>query len=63
VKEDDLLNFTDLSDFTPGKPLHLELVHSGGNRETIELNHSYNQQQIEWFRAGSALNLISKQNM
>jgi aconitate hydratase len=62
VEEDDMLNFTDLADFAPGKTLHLELAHSNGNKETIELNHTYNKQQIEWFKAGSALNLISKQN-
>jgi aconitate hydratase len=61
IQEDDILNFTDLVAFTPGKPLHLELVHANGNREMITLNHTYNHQQIEWFRAGSALNLIKKQ--
>ena len=63
VEEDDLINFTDLTSFAPGKPLHIELIHSGGKRETIKLSHTYNDQQIEWFKAGSALNLISKQNI
>ncbi len=62
IKEDDSFNFTDLTDFAPGKPLLLEIVHAGGNKETIGLNHTYNEQQIEWFHAGSALNLINKQN-
>ncbi|MEL7586685.1 MAG: aconitate hydratase [Prolixibacteraceae bacterium] len=62
IQEDDILNFTDLVSFTPGMPLHLEIVHRDGVREIMILNHSYNQQQIEWFRAGSALNLIKKQN-
>ena len=58
IREDDSFNFVDLSSFSPEKPLHLELVHSDGTSDTIVLNHTYNQQQIEWFRAGSALNLI-----
>jgi aconitate hydratase len=63
IEENDLFNFTDLKDFAPGNPLHLELVHNNGTRQTIALNHTYNDQQIEWFKAGSALNLISKQNI
>ncbi len=62
ILEDDLFNFTDLVDFAPGKPLHVELVHQNGQWETIELNHTYNDQQIDWFKAGSALNLIGRQN-
>ncbi len=62
IKEDDSFNFIDLANFAPGKPLHLELIHADGSRETIMLNHTYNHQQIDWFRAGSALNLIKKQN-
>jgi aconitate hydratase len=62
IKEDDTFNFIDLKDFAPGKQLHLEIVHSDGSKETIVLNHTYNAQQIDWFRAGSALNLIRKQN-
>ncbi len=61
IREDDLLNFTDLTGFEPGKPLHLEVVHADGSKELLTLNHSYNQQQIGWFKAGSALNLISQQ--
>jgi aconitate hydratase len=40
----------------------MEIVHATGSKETIQLNHTYNQSQIEWFRAGSALNLIKMQN-
>jgi aconitate hydratase len=58
VREDDVLNFVDLADFAPGKQLTLELVHADGSKENIKLNHTYNAQQIEWFKAGSALNLI-----
>ncbi|HRP90455.1 MAG TPA: aconitate hydratase [Edaphocola sp.] len=62
IKEDDTFNFIDLVDFAPGKPLTLEIIHSNGNKENITLNHTYNEQQIEWFKAGSALNLIKMQN-
>lgn len=62
IREDDLFSFTDLISFAPGKPLHLELVHADGSKEVITLNHTYNEQQIDWFRAGSALNLINRQN-
>ena len=58
IKEDDTFNFTDLESFAPEKQLTLELVHSDGSKENIKLNHTYNAAQIEWFRAGSALNLI-----
>ena len=62
IGEDDLFNFTDLAAFAPGKPLHLEVVHPDGSKDLIALNHTFNEQQIGWFRAGSALNLISQQN-
>jgi aconitate hydratase len=62
IQEDDTFNFVDLIDFAPGRPLHLELMHANGNKEMIALTHTYNSQQIDWFRAGSALNLIKKQN-
>jgi len=61
IQEDDTINFIDLTEFTPGKPLTLELVHADGSKETILANHTYNQAQIEWFKAGSALNLIKQQ--
>ncbi|HPF52108.1 MAG TPA: aconitate hydratase, partial [Draconibacterium sp.] len=62
IQEDDSFNFVDLVDFAPNKQLTLEIVHSDGSADTIKLNHTYNEQQIEWFKAGSALNLIKKQN-
>jgi aconitate hydratase len=62
IREDDTFNFLDLVDFAPGKPLNVEVVHADGTKETIKLNHTYNDQQIEWFKAGSALNLIKQQN-
>jgi len=61
IREDDTINFIDLTEFTPGKPLTLEFVHSDGSRDLIKANHTYNDAQIEWFKAGSALNLIKKQ--
>jgi aconitate hydratase len=62
VREDDTFNFIDLNEFAPAKQLHLELVHADGSKDTIALNHTYNAAQIDWFRAGSALNLIKQQN-
>ncbi len=62
VREDDTFNFIDLNEFAPAKQLHLELVHADGAKDTIALNHTYNAAQIDWFRAGSALNLIKQQN-
>ncbi len=60
IQEDDIFNFVDLVDFAPGKPLTMEIVHSNGSSESIQLNHTYNNSQIEWFKAGSALNLIKQ---
>ena len=62
IREDDVFNFLDLKDFAPKKSLFLEVKHSDGTIDTITLNHTYNYQQIEWFRYGSALNLIKTNN-
>ena len=62
IQEDDTINFLDLNEFAPGKPLTLEFVHANGSKDIIKANHTYNQSQIEWFNEGSALNLIKKQN-
>jgi aconitate hydratase len=51
-----------LNAFAEAKQLTLETVHANGTTDNIMLNHTYNQAQIDWFRAGSALNLIRKQN-
>ena len=59
IQEDDTLDLVDLKDFTEGKPLTLVLNHKDGSSDTIKVNHTYNEQQIGWFRAGSALNLIA----
>ncbi len=58
IREDDILSFTDLASFSPGKQINLEIKHLDGAIENIFLNHTYNASQIEWFKAGSALNLI-----
>jgi aconitate hydratase len=61
IQEDDKLDITGLTTFAPGKQLTMVLNHSDGTVDKIKLNHTYNEQQIEWFKAGSALNLIRKQ--
>ncbi len=60
IQEEDRLSFVDLDAFAPGKPLTLSILHKDGSKEEIKLNHTYAQNQIEWFKAGSALNLIAK---
>ena len=62
IQEDDTFNFVDLKDFAPGKPFTIEVVHSDGSTDTLVANHTYNAQQIEWYKAGSALNLIKQTN-
>lgn len=59
VQEDDTINFLDLTEFAPGKQLHLEFVHADGSKDVIAANHTYNASQVNWFKAGSALNLIA----
>ena len=62
IQENDTIHFLDLVEFAPGKPLTLEFVHADGSKDIIIANHSYNDSQIEWFKAGSALNLIAAAN-
>ena len=50
-----------LNTFSPGKPLTMVLNHKNGTSDSVTLNHTYNKQQIEWFKAGGALNVIRKQ--
>jgi len=59
IQEDDTINFLDLTDFAPGKQLTIEFVHADGSKDIIMANHTYNESQIDWFKAGSALNLIA----
>jgi aconitate hydratase len=61
IQEDDVIDITGLTDFAPGKQLTMVLHHADGTTDKVKLNHTYNEQQIEWFKAGSALNLIRKQ--
>ncbi|ULQ53111.1 aconitate hydratase [Flavihumibacter fluvii] len=61
ILEDDTIDILGLTSFTPGNPLQLVLHHKDGTTETILANHSYNEQQIEWFKAGAALNIIRQQ--
>lgn len=56
VREHDLLSVTGLVNFAPGHPLTVVLHHEDGTKESFEVQHTYNEQQIAWFRAGSALN-------
>ena len=58
INEDDTFNFTDLNQFAPGKQLTLEIVHADGSKDNVLCNHTYNAGQIEWYKYGSALNLI-----
>jgi len=58
IQEDDTISFTDLTAFAVGKPLTLEFVHADGSSDVVLANHTYNEAQIEWFKAGSALNLL-----
>ena len=58
IEEDDQIDILGLTSFTPGQPLQVRLRHADGDTDLIQVNHTYNQGQIEWFKAGSALNLI-----
>jgi len=61
IQEDDTIDVIGLKEMSPGKPLTIILHHKDGTSEEIKANHSYNESQIEWFRAGSALNIIRRQ--
>jgi len=61
IQEDDSIDIIGLTNFAPGTPLTVVLTHKDGTTDTIHANHTYNQQQIEWFKAGGALNIIRKQ--
>jgi aconitate hydratase len=62
IQEDDTFNFVDIADFAPDKPLTIEVVHADGSKDVIKANHTYNAPQIGWFREGSALNVIKREN-
>ncbi len=63
VREDDTVDITGLKEFAPDKPLTVVLHHANGSRDEFPVGHSYNEAQIEWFKAGSALNLIRKKEV
>ncbi len=61
IQEDDVIDILGLTSFAPGKQLSIQLNHKDGSTETILVNHTYNENQIEWFKAGGALNIIRSQ--
>ncbi len=63
ILEDDTFNFIDLESFSPNKSISLEIIHSNNSKEIIKLSHTFNKQQIEWYKNGSALNLIKANNL
>ena len=63
IQEDDTFNFIDLESFSPNKSISLEIIHSNNSKEIIKLRHTFNTQQIEWYKNGSALNLIKANNL
>jgi aconitate hydratase len=58
IREDDVIDINGLTEFAPGKQLTVVLHHSDGTEDSFAVNHTYNEQQIEWFKAGAALNII-----
>jgi aconitate hydratase len=60
IQEADTISILGLTEFAPNKPLQMVLNHTDGSSETITVNHSYNEQQIDWFVAGGALNIIRR---
>jgi aconitate hydratase len=60
IQEDDTIDILGLTSFAPGTPLTMVFNHKDGSKDEIKVNHSYNAQQIEWFKAGGALNIIRK---
>ena len=60
IRQDDKVSILGFDKFAPGKPLQIRLDHSDGSSDTFDVNHTYNAQQIEWVKAGSALNKIRK---
>ena len=63
IQEDDTFNFIDLESFSPNKSISLEIIHSNNSKEIIKLRHTFNAQQIEWYKNGSALNMIKANNL
>ena len=61
IQEDDRIDIVGLTSFAPGKPLQMVFNHADGTADSIQVNHTYNEQQIEWFKAGAALNIIRRE--
>ena len=61
VQEDDTIDIVGLTTFAPGQPLTVVLHHKDGSTDKFTVNHTYNEQQIEWFKAGGALNVIRRE--
>ena len=61
ILEDDVIDIHGLKTFAPNVQLQLDLHHADGTKDIIAVNHSYNSQQIEWFKAGGALNIIRRE--
>jgi aconitate hydratase len=61
VQEDDSIDIIGLTSFAPGQPLTIVLNHKDGSKDEFKVAHTYNQGQIEWFKAGAALNIIKAQ--
>ena len=59
IREDDRISVLDLAQMAPGRPIECRVMHADGTMESLELRHSFSERQLEWFRAGSALNLVS----
>ena len=60
ICEDDIIDINGLDTFEEGTPLTVVLKHADGTSESFKVNHTYNKQQIEWFKAGAALNIIRR---
>jgi len=62
IREDDVVDVLGLKELEPGKALKIVLHHADGSSDSFKANHTLNENQIKWFRAGSALNLIRQEN-
>jgi len=62
IREKDRISVVGMKDFKPGKPLTVILSHADGSQDRVQVNHTYTDRQIEWFRYGSSLNMLRAQN-
>ena len=61
MRQDDKVSITDFADMAPGRNLTVQLDHADGTQDTFQVAHTYNRAQIDWVRAGSALNKIREE--